>query len=322
MNKIKIGDTFEASEIGLGCMRQCRVPKQEAKKNFYTALDLGINYFDHADVYGFGASEELYGEFLHENPSLRPNIFLQSKCTLIRDTEKTLYLDTTKKHILESVDGSLKRLQTDYLDVFVLHQPDTLMEPEEIAEAFDLLHTSGKVRYFGVSNFNRMELEYLQSCLHQKLLVNQLQVSVAHTELIDSANSIKLNEKSSVDHNGSVFTYMRMEKITVQAWSPLQMGFYGGVFMGHPAYPNLNEVAERLAEEKKVTHSAVGIAWLLRHPAKIQPMLGTTNPDHLKAMCAAVNITLSRAEWYELYRASLTDEGKIQVGNSNPKKNS
>lgn len=317
MKRIKIGNAFEASQIAMGCMRICRIAEADAERLVYTALEQGIDYFDHADVYGFGKSEEYFGRILKKNPGLREKIRLQSKCALIRDTEKTLYIDTTKEHIIKSVENSLKRLQTDYLDSFLLHQADALMEPEEIAAAFDALHESGKVRYFGVSNHKTTELEYLQSCLNQKLIINQLQVSAAHTELIDSANSIKLTEEANVDHNGSVLTYMRMHKMTVQAWSPLQVGFYGGVFMDDAGYVRLNEVTGCLAEEKGVSRAAIGIAWLMRHPAGIQPLLGTTSPERLKDMCSASNVELTRAEWYEIYRASLTDEGKIQMGNSN-----
>ena len=320
MKQISIGNgAMSASELALGCMRDCRIPIEEAESLVLTAVEEGNNYFDHADVYGFGDAELVFGKILDRNPGLRNRIRIQSKCTLIRDAEKTLYLDTTKKHILESVDASLQRLHTDYLDTYMLHHPDTLIEPEEVAEAFDILQASGKVRYFGVSNFKMMDLAYLQSCLKQKLIINQMQLSVAHTELIDSTNSIKLNEEHNIDRNGSVLTYMRMNGITAQAWSPFQVGFYGGVFMGDPNYPTLNQVVNRLCEEKNASPSAVAIAWILRHPAKIQPLIGTTNKERLKDICTASNVELSREEWYELYRATLTDEGRVQLGNSNQK---
>lgn len=317
MKEILIGGAFRASEMALGCMRICRISYQDAEKLVMTAAEQGINYFDHADVYGFGASEEYFGRILKQHPGLRENIYLQSKCTLIRDSEKTLYLDTTKEHILKSVDDSLSRLQTDYLDTYMLHHPDTLMNPDEIAEAFHLLQASGKVRFFGVSNFKQMELEYLQSCLNQKLIVNQMQLSVAHTDLIDSSNSVKLNDADNVDHNGSVFTYMRMHQITLQAWSPFQVRFYGGVFMHDDAYPMLNQVVNRMSAEKGVSPSAIAIAWILAHPTHIQPMIGTTKPERLCDICTASDVTLTRQEWYELYRATLTDEGRVQLGNSN-----
>lgn len=317
MKKIMLGGSgLEASEIALGCMRMCRKPIEEAERLVLTAVDAGINYFDHADVYGFGASEEYFGEIMRRNPGLRNKVYLQTKCALIRDTEKTLYLDTSKEHILKSVDDSLRRFGTDHIDTYMLHHPDTLIEPEKVAEAFDILQASGKVRYFGVSNFKQMDFQFLQSCLNQKLIVNQMQLSVAHTEVIDSTNSIKLNDEDNVEHNGSILTYMRMNHMTLQAWSPFQVRFYGGVFMNDASYPTLNSVVNRMSGEKGVSPSAIAIAWILRHPAKIQPMVGTTNAERLKDICTACDVTLSRAEWYELYRATLTDEIRVQLGNS------
>lgn len=320
MKQIKIGGgALTASELALGCMRDCRIPFEDAEKLVLTAVDQGINFFDHADVYGAGASEEYFGRILERNPGLRQKILIQSKCGLIRDTEKTLYLDTTKEHIIESVENSLRRLKTDHLDSFLLHRPDSLMDPEEVADAFDRLHQSGKVRHFGVSNYHTMDLIYLQSFLNQKLIVNQVQLSVAHTELIDPTGSIQLNEVDTIDRNGSVLTYMQMNRITAQAWSPFQVRFYGGVFMNDAGYPVLNSVVNRLSEEKGVSPSAIAIAWILHHPAHIQPLIGTTNRERLIDICTAAEVQLTRAEWYELYRATLTDEGRIQVGNSNPK---
>lgn len=317
MEKILLGESrLEASRIALGCMRICRKTPEEAERLILTAVEEGINYFDHADVYGFGESERYFGRILKEHPGLREKIYLQSKCALIRDQGKTLYLDTSKKHILESVDGALSRLGVDYLDTFLLHHPDALIEPEEVAEAFNLLQESGKVRYFGVSNFKTMDLKFLQSQLSQKLIVNQMQLGIAHTEVIDATNAIKLNDKDNLEHDGSVLTYMRMQHMTLQAWSPFQVRFYGGVFMNDPGYPLLNAAVQRIAREKGVDVQAVAIAWILRHPAKIQPMAGTTNPERLKRICQGSAIELSREEWYELYRATLTDEERVQLGNS------
>ena len=318
MKHIMVGGVLEASEMALGCMRDCRIPFEDAEKLVLTAVDEGITFFDHADVYGAGASEEYFGRILERNPGLREKILIQSKCALIRDTEKTLYIDTSKKHIIESVENSMKRLKVDHLDTFLLHRADTLIEPEE-AEAFDILHSAGKVRYFGVSNFKTMDLAFLQSCLNQRLIINQMQLSVAHTELIDPTASVQLNELDNVDRNGSVLTYMRMKKMTAQAWSPFQVRFYGGVFMNDDQYPILNSVVNRMSEEKKASPSAIAIAWILRHPAKIQPLIGTTNKERLKDICTASNVEISREEWYELYRATLDDEKRAQVGNSNPK---
>jgi len=319
MKHIMVGGVLEASEMALGCMRDCRIPFEDAEKLVLTAVDEGITFFDHADVYGAGASEEYFGRILERNLGLKEKNLIQSKCALIRDTEKTLYIDTSKKHIIESVENSMKRLKVDHLDTFLLHRADTLIEPEEVAEAFDILHSAGKVRYFGVSNFKTMDLAFLQSCLNQRLIINQMQLSVAHTELIDPTASVQLNELDNVDRNGSVLTYMRMKKMTAQAWSPFQVRFYGGVFMNDDQYPILNSVVNRMSEEKKASPSAIAIAWILRHPAKIQPLIGTTNKERLKDICTASNVEISREEWYELYRATLDDEKRAQVGNSNPK---
>ena len=320
MKTISIGNgAMEASTLALGCMRIVRVPRQDADRLLHTALDLGINYFDHADVYGAGNSEKLFGELLDLHSSLRDKIMIQSKCTLVRDAVQTLYNDNSKQYILDSVDGILKRLNTDYLDSFLLHRYDTLMEPEEVAEAFDLLHRSGKVRHFGVSNYKPMTMQYLQKNINQKLIINQLQISVAHTDLIDAGDTMKMTDYATLDRNGDVLTYCRMNGITVQAWSPFQIGFYGGVYMGNENYPRLNAVTNRLAQEKGVSPSAIAIAWLLRHPAHIQPLIGTTNADRLKDIATGVGVELTRPEWYEMYRESLGDEKKEDLGNSNPK---
>ena len=299
------GSGMEASEIALGCMRMCRKSQENADTLVMTAVEHGLNYFDHADVYGFGASEACFGQVLKAHPGLREKIYLQSKCTLIRDSEKTLYLDTSRQHILESVDQSLKRLGTDYLDTYILHHPDTLIEPDEVAEAFTTLQAQGKVRHFGVSNFKTMDLMYLQSCLPQKLIVNQMQLSVAHTEVIDETNSIKLNDADNLQHTGSILTYMRMQGMTLQAWSPFQKGYFEGTFLGDTEhYGKLNETIRLLAEKYGVTDTAIAVAWLTRVPSGIQVILGTTKPQRLIDGCKGSEIPLTRKEWFSLYAAA------------------
>lgn len=324
MRMMKLGrGELEASVLAMGCMRISRVEKEAADKVVHTALEQGITFFDHADVYGMGKSEELFGQILDLHSSVRERIQLQSKCTLVRDAVQTLYNDSSKDYIIRSVENSLKRLNTDYLDTYLLHQADTLVEPEEVAEAFDSLHSSGKVRFFGVSNHRPLQVELLQKYINQHLIINQLQISVAHTDLIDSSFTMRLKDEANVDKTGDALTYSRLRDMTVQAWSPFQFGFYGGVFMGNEGYPNLNEAVNRMAEEKDVSPSVIAIAWLLRHPAHIQPLIGTTNSERLKDICRASEVTLSRAEWYELYRMSLLDEGKADLSSSvkpSPKK--
>ena len=232
-------------------------------------------------------------------PSLRGQIVIQTKCAI----HDGMY-DFSKEHILKSVECSLRRLQTDYIDILLLHRPDTLMEPEEVAEAFAALRQSGKVRYFGVSNQNAAQMALLQSALGEKLLVNQLQFGLAHTGIIDAGFNVNMKNEAGLLRDGGILEYCRLNGITIQAWSPLQYGFFGGVFLDNPAYPELNSALEEIAREKQASKSAVAISWILRHPANIQPILGTTSREHLLEMCRASDITLSRAEWYGLYRTA------------------
>ena len=300
MKKINIGGgAFDASEISLGCMRIAGLSRQEASVLINTAIEEGIDFFDHADIYADGKAEETFSQVTKMNPGLREKIFIQTKCGIRKG-----YFDFSKEHILESVDGSLKRLQTDYLDVLLLHRPDTLMEPEEVAEAFTILHDSGKVRYFGVSNQNPMQIELLSKYLKQKLIINQLQLSITNTGMIDSGLNVNMKIDRSIDRDGSILEYCRLKDITIQAWSPFQFGFFEGVFLNHPQFPELNRKIDALAEVKGIPNTAIAIAWILRHPAKIQPIVGTTNVQRLKDICRASQVTLSREEWYEIYRAA------------------
>jgi len=293
------GEKINASEIALGCMRIASKPLKEVKELIDTALEEGINFFDHADIYGGGKSEEVFAEAIGMNPNIREKIIVQTKCGIRRG-----YYDFSKEHILESVDGSLKRLKTDYVDILLLHRPDTLMEPEEVAEAFSILHTSGKVRNFGVSNFHPMQIELLSKYLNQRIIVNQLQLSIAHTGMIDFGFNVNMKVDQAINRDGSVLEYCRLKNITIQAWSPFQYGFFEGTFMGNIKFRELNDKIEEIANKKGVPSIAIPIAWILRHPAKIQPIVGTTNPSRLKDICKASEVNLSREEWYELYRSA------------------
>lgn len=216
----------------------------------------------------------------------------------------------------------MKRLKTDYLDTYLLHRPDTLMEADDVAEAFDYLHRSGKVRYFGVSNFKPIQIELLEKYINQRIIINQVQVSIAHTDIIDDQVTMNLQDPFMPETTGDLLDYCRLKDITIQAWSSLQYGFYGGVFMGEEGrqlYPNLNRVVDRMAQEKNSTPTQIGLAWLMRHPANIMPLIGTTNKDRMADSCKACDVELSRAEWYELYRMTLLDEGKAVLTNSNTK---
>ncbi|MCC8022567.1 MAG: aldo/keto reductase [Clostridiales bacterium] len=297
MKQITIGNQFEASRISLGCMRLGSLEEREAERHVRTAMERGINFFDHADIYQKGHSEELFGQVFDH--SRRAEVFLQSKCGI-----RPGYYDFSRDHILSSVEGSLKRLRTDYLDVLLLHRPDTLMEGEEVAEAFDLLHRSGKVRCFGVSNFNPMQVEYLKRYVRQPLLVNQLQFGVTHTGMIDCGIHVNMKSENSVMHDGSVLEYSRMTGMTIQAWSPFRHTKEMGVYIGNEALPEVNACLEKFAYKYDVSPSAVAIAWILRHPAGIQTILGTTRTDRLLDICTADRVEMSREDWYEIYRSA------------------
>lgn len=303
MRTISIAGEIPASEISLGCMRIAALSEKEAENLIQTAIEEGINFFDHADIYAAGKSEEVFAKAAHMSPSVREKIILQTKCG-IRQTEGNTYFDFSKNHILEAVDGSLKRLNTDYINILLLHRPDALMEPEEIAEAFNILHRSGKVRYFGVSNQKPMQIELLAKYLSQKIVVNQLQLSITNSTMISNGVNVNMENYSALDRDGSILDYCRLKDITVQAWSPFQHGMFAGVFLDNDKFPELNKKINELAESKNVPNTAIAIAWILRHPAKIQPIVGTTNAARLKDICKASTIELTRQEWYEIYRAA------------------
>lgn len=290
---------MSASEISLGCMRIWEMTNAEIATLIHTSLDEGINFFDHADIYGGGQSEAKFAEALGMTPQLREKMIIQSKCGI----RKGMF-DFSKEHILEAVDGSLKRLQTDYLDVLLLHRPDALVEPEEVAEAFTILQDSGKVKYFGVSNQNPMQIELLTKSVKQPIIFNQLQLSITNTGMIDAGINVNMENPPSVDHDGSILDYCRLKEITIQPWSPFQFGFFEGVFLDNDKFPELNRVIDAMAAAKGVKNTAIAIAWLLRHPAKMQPIVGTTNVQRVKDLCKASDITLSRQEWYEIYLAA------------------
>ena len=300
MNTIKIARSdLDASEIALGCMRIASLSNQDIATLIHTALDAGITFFDHADVYGGGKSEEKFAEALDMTPRLRETMILQSKVGIRKGS-----FDFSKEHILEAVEGSLNRLRTDHLDVLLLHRPDALVEPEEVAEAFTILHDSGKVKYFGVSNQNPMQIELLTKYVKQPLIINQLQLSITNTGMIDAGINVNMKIDSSIVRDGSILDYCRLKEITIQPWSPFQYGFFEGVFLDNDKFPELNAQINTIAASRGVTNTAIAIAWLLRHPARMQPILGTTNPTRVKDACKASDVKLTRQEWYAIYLAA------------------
>jgi predicted oxidoreductase len=300
MKNINIGNSdLNASEISLGCMRISAMTNKEISNLIHTALDHGINFFDHADIYGGGKSEEKFSDAIGMNATLREKMLIQTKCGIRKDS-----FDFSKSHILEAVDGSLKRLRTDYLDVLLLHRPDALVEPDEVAEAFTLLQSSGKVKYFGVSNQNPMQIELLSKYLKQRIVINQLQFSITNTSMVDAGINVNMEIDRSIDRDGSILDYCRLKDITIQPWSPFQYGFFDGVFLDNDKFPELNRKINELASGKGVTNTAIAIAWILRHPARMQPIVGTTNAGRVKDICKASDITITREEWYGIYLAA------------------
>ncbi len=300
LKQLKLGTSdLQVSNISLGCMRMEALSVNEAEKVVNYALELGINFFDHADIYGAGKSEEIFAKTLDGKPSIREKLYIQTKTGIRKG-----FYDFSKEHILQSVDGSLQRLKTDYVDVLLLHRPDTLMEPEEVAEAFAILKESGKVRHFGVSNHNPYQIELLKKYVKEDLIVNQLQFSVMHTGMIDAGINVNTKFEGAIDRDGGILDYSRLNNMTIQAWSPFQHGFFEGVFVDNDKFPELNEKLAEIGSNYGLTNTGVAIAWILRHPANIQPIVGTMNTSRLSEIAKASEVRLTREEWYEIYRAA------------------
>lgn len=303
MRYITLGqDDKELSEIVLGMMRIKDKSVKEVEELVETALSVGINAFDLADIYGRGRCEELLGLVLKNRPDLREKMWIQSKCGI--RIEEFTYFDFSKDYIIKSVDGILERLQVEYLDSLLLHRPDALMESDQVAEAFDLLYKQGKVRDFGVSNQNPMMMELLKKDVKQPLAVNQLQLSAAFTPGFESGFHVNMEDSQAAMRDGSIFEYCKLHDVVIQAWSVLQFGYFKGNFVGNEKFQQLNQVLNRLALKYSVSPSAIAIAWVLRYPAKMQAVVGTTNPKHLREVSQAANFSLTRKEWYEIYLAA------------------
>ena len=292
-----------ASAIILGCMRMPALSVDEAAAMIRTADELGINFYDNATCYGVnGEAETRFGDAFRQAGIRREDVFIQSKCGILSDRGE---FNWTKENILSSVDDSLRRMKIDYLDALLLHRPDLLYEPEEVAAAFDELEKSGKVRYFGVSNVPPMLLMVLKKYVRQPLVFNQLQFSLEQSQLLDQTLYVNnLTTERSIDRDNGTLDYCRLHDMTVQAWSPLQHGFFKGCFVDDPAFPELNRVLGEIGETYGVPKTAVAIAWILRHPARMQAIAGTMNPVHLRDICEATKVTLTHNEWYRLYLAS------------------
>lgn len=291
---------LEVPVIAVGCMRINGLEPAEAERFVKGAVDVGATFFDHADVYGDGRCEEIFADAIGMSPAVREQITLQSKVGI----RPGVAFDFSAEHILASVDGILQRLRTDHLDVLLLHRPDALMEPEEVADAFDQLENAGKVEHFGVSNQNPMQMDLLRRSVRQPLVANQLQLSITNATMITAGVQVNMLGDASVDRDGSVLDYCRLHDITIKPWSPFQYGFFEGVFVGSDKYPELNRVLDKVGARYEVSATTMAIAWLLRHPAKMQPVTGTMNLDRLTQCAAAGDVHITREEWYQIYLAA------------------
>ena len=290
----------KASRVAQGCMRIGGLSDAELDRLIKTDLDNGINYFDHADIYGGGKCESRFGDFLKANPGIRDKMLIQTKCGI-----KPGSYDFSKEHILTAVEGSLQRLGVDYVDFLLLHRPDTLAEPDEVAEAFDTLRRAGKVRHFGVSNHDPLQMELLNRALGEnRIVADQLQFSLTNTTMIDAGLNVNMENGAAVNRDGSVLNYCRLNGITIQPWSPFQYGFFEGVFIGNDKFPELNKKLDEVAARYGVTATGMAIAWILRHPATMQPIVGSTTPERMAQIARAADVTITHDEWYELYRAT------------------
>ncbi|MGO1538928.1 MAG: aldo/keto reductase [Leucobacter sp.] len=299
------GTDIVASNVVLGLMRIQDKTDEEVRTLVSTARDAGINFMDHADIYGDAPQhgcERRFAEALKLSSSEREQFIIQSKAGIVKSGP---YFDFSYEHIIESVNGSLEALGTDYLDILLLHRPDALVEPEEVARAFDELSASGKVRAFGVSNQSPRQIDLLRRYVTQPLIANQLQMSITHAPMV--AQGIAINMEAldqSVVRDDGIVDYCRLNDITIQAWSPFQAKFFDGPFLGSDRFPELNAVIDRLAGKYGVPPEAIAVAWITRHPAQMQVVLGTTTPERVSAAALGSDLPLTREEWYELFRAA------------------
>lgn len=299
MKNIIVGGQLNSSRMAMGCMRIASMSVPELSALVHTAIDAGITYFDHADIYGGGECEAVFGRLLKAEPNLRSQIHLQSKVGIRQG-----YYDFSKEHILQAVEGSMQRLGVDTLDALLLHRPDALVEPDEVAEAFTCLEDQGKVKVFGISNQNPSQIELLKRSVPQRLAINQLQFSITNAGMVDSGIHVNMEGPLSVDRDGHILNYCRLHDMVIQPWSPFQFGFFEGVFLDNKQFKELNAVIDKLAEKYSVSNSAIAIAWILRHPAMMQPIIGSTNAKRVQSIAKADDITLTRKEWYDIYLAT------------------
>ena len=298
MEYVTLGNN-KTSNIALGCMRIADKTEKEAERLIITALEGGVNLFDHADIYGGGRSEEIFGNVLKMNPALKRHMYIQSKCGIRQG-----YYDFSYDHIVKSVDGILGRLGIEKLDNLILHRPDILAEPDEISRALQILKESGKVDSFGVSNMNPSQIELLESWTGEKFTCNQMQLSLMHAGIVSSGINVNVENNDGTMYDGALLPYIQKRGMVLQAWSPFQYGMFEGSFLGNDKFPDINRKLNELSEKYNSKPSAIAASWILRIPGQMQVVLGTTDEKHLKDALMAQNIKLTRKEWYELYTIS------------------
>jgi predicted oxidoreductase len=315
MSQINLGGSgLMVPKIALGVMRMGDKTEAQAQEVVETALSKGVNFFDTADIYGNGASTKSLAKALKAVGAAREDIILQSKGGILSDAGPVAddgilgpRYEFSKEHIIASVDAELARLDTDYLDVFLLHRPDVLMQPEEIAAAFNELAQQGKVKQFGVSNMNPWQVELIQSVVDQKLVANQLQFGVMHTGMVDAGLHVNMADSRSVDHDGGILPYSQLKNMTIQAWSPFQYGMFEGHFIDNDKFPELNMKLQEIADKHHSTKNGIAVAFILTHPASMQVILGSMTPSRLVEMIDGQNVQLSHQEWYDIYFAAGND---------------
>ena len=297
--------SLSVPNVVLGLMRIADKSDEEIRTLVRTARDAGLDLPDHPDIYGgeLHRCEERFAQAMALTPAERDQVTIQTKAGIVPDGP---YFDFSYEHIVESVEGSLRALDTDRIDVLLLHRPDALVEPEEVARAFDELHEAGKVLHFGVSNHTPRQIALLRKHVRQPIVANQLQLSITHAPIVAQGVAANMmgEEQSTTLDGGGVLDYCRLHDSAVQAWSPFQARCVDGVFLGHPEFPELNAVIDRLAAQYEVTPEAIATAWITRHPARMQVVLGTTTPQRVTDAAAGSELPLTRAEWYELFRAA------------------
>ncbi|MFA6796989.1 MAG: aldo/keto reductase [Bacilli bacterium] len=291
------------SKIIQGCMRIKKMNEEDLYSLIMSDIENGINYFDHADIYAHGECEKKFGKVLANHPEIRGKIILQTKCGIVLNRTGNYY-DSSKQHILESVDNSLENLHTNYIDYLLIHRPDAFMNVREISDAFDILYKTGKVRHFGVSNFNKYQLDNLVKHCHQLIEVNQLQFSLCHTQLIDGEFLTNVDTEAAQSADSELMYYCKDNNIRVQAWSPFQFGYFEGIFLDSPKFPELNAKLKELAEKYNCDTNAIAVAWILTYSSIMSVIAGSTKINRMASIAKAKDIRLSKKEWYDLYRTA------------------